>query len=215
MNTLVACDFFTKSILAPIGPRLAFSLAFIHLGTRRVFLSPATFHPNECWVKQQGRNVMMWLDEQQLQAEFILHDRDTKFSSAFDRLFRNAGVAPIRTPQLAPNANAFVESWIGSFKRECLNHFMCFSLGHLDYIKREYAHFHNTHRPHQGLGNRTVPEAATGPPAHILGSIRPPDKVAGPRVSNSFSRAADALVPNDIRCHRFLGGLLRHYHRAA
>jgi len=136
MNTLVACDFFTKSILTPIGPRLAFSLAFIHLGTRRVFLSPATFHPNECWVKQQGRNVMMWLDEQQLQAEFILHDRDTKFSSAFGRLFRNAGVAPIRTPLLAPNANAFVESWIGSFKRECLNHFMCFSLGHLDHIKR-------------------------------------------------------------------------------
>ncbi len=80
------CDFFTKSILTPIGPRLAFSLAFIHLGSRKVFVSPATYHPNECWVKQQGRNVMMWLDEQQLGAEFILHDRDTKFSFAFDKL---------------------------------------------------------------------------------------------------------------------------------
>ncbi len=93
--------------------RLAFSLAFIHLGSRKVFLSTATYHPNECWVKQQGRNVMMWLDEQKISAEFLLHDRDTKFSSAFGRLFRNAGVAPIHTPQLAPNANVYA-SWCTS-----------------------------------------------------------------------------------------------------
>lgn len=211
MNTLVACDFFTKPILTPFGPRLAFSLAFIHLGTRRVFLSPATFHPNECWVKQQARNVMMWLDDQKLRAKFILHDRDTKFSFAFDKLFRNAGIAPIRTPLLAPNANAFVESWIGSFKRECLNHFMCFSLGHLDHIKREYTHFHNTLRPHQGLGNLTVPDAARGQ----LDSTGPPENVAGPSPPNPILNDADSFEPNDIRCRRFLGGLLRHYYRAA
>ncbi len=215
MNTLVACDFFTKSVITPIGVRLAYCLAFIHLGTRKVFLSPCTYHPHEQWVQQQARNAMMWLDEQQLRAEFILHDRDTKFTFRFDQMFRSAGVQRIRSPRMVPEANSFAESWIGSFKRECLNHFMCFSLGHFNHIKCEYAHFHNTHRPHQGLGNRTVPVAATGPPAQSLDSIRPPDKVAGPRVSSSFSNAADALEPNDIRCHRFLGGLLRHYYRAA
>jgi putative transposase len=218
MNTLVACDFFTKSVLTPIGPRLAFSLAFIHLGTRKVFLSPATYHPNDCWVKQQARNVMMWLDGQQLRAEFILHDRDTKFSSAFDRLVRSAGIQRIRTPLLAPNANAFAESWIGSFKRECLNHFLCFSLGHLDHIKREFAAFHNTHRPHQGLGNLTVPEAARGQPeaaTALYAATGPPEKVAGPRTRSPSLKDADPLEPGDVRCRRFLGGLLRHYYRAA
>src|SRR5262249_26851169 len=79
MNTLVAWDFFTKSVITPLGTHLAWGLAFIHVGTRRVFLSPATYHPHGNWVQQQARNVMMWLDENQLKADFVVHDRDTKF----------------------------------------------------------------------------------------------------------------------------------------
>src|ERR1043166_724585 len=74
VNTLVACDFFTKSVVTPVGTRLAFVLAFIHVGTRKVFLSPSTYHPDETGIGQQARNVMMWLDDQNLQARFILHD---------------------------------------------------------------------------------------------------------------------------------------------
>ena len=59
VDTLVACDFFTKNVITPFGIRIAYCLAFIHVGTRRVFLSPPTYHPNEQWVKQQARNVMM------------------------------------------------------------------------------------------------------------------------------------------------------------
>jgi putative transposase len=44
VNTLVACDFFTKSVITPLGVRLAYCLAFIHVGTRKVFLSPPTYH---------------------------------------------------------------------------------------------------------------------------------------------------------------------------
>lgn len=60
LDTLVPCDFFTKNVITPFGIRIAYCLAFIHVGTRRVFLSPSTYHPNEQWVKQQARNVMMW-----------------------------------------------------------------------------------------------------------------------------------------------------------
>jgi len=215
MNTLVACDFFTKSVITPIGVRLAYCLVFIHLGTRRVFLSPCTYHPHEQWVQQQARNAMMWLDEQQLRAEFILHDRDTKFTFRFDQIFRSAGIQRIRSPRLVPEANSFAESWIGSFKRECLNHFLCFSLGHFNHIKCEYAHFHNTHRPHQGLGNLTVSEAATGPPIRALDSTGSPKKIAGLSLPNSILNNADSFELSDVRCRRFLGGLLRHYYRAA
>lgn len=195
MNTLVACDFFTKEIITPIGVRMAYCLVFVHLSTRRVFLSPPTYNPNGKWVEQQARNVMMWLDDHQIRTSFVLRDRDSKFSPAFDQVFKNAGIRPLRTPLLAPDANAFVESWIGSFKRECLNHFSCFSRGHLDHITQAYSSYFNQHRPHQGLGNRTLPEAATGPPISIE-DVSPDDS-------------------EQIRCQRLLGGLLRHYYRAA
>jgi putative transposase len=118
-----------------------------------------------------------------------------QFPFAFDRLWEEAKVQPLRTPPVAPNANAFAEAWIGSIKRECLDYFLCFSLGHLDYLGQKYVQYHNYHRPHQGLGNRTVPEAATGSP-----------------------RKRSLNMKNDVgrvRCRRFLGGLLRHYYRAA
>ena len=138
----------------------------------------------------------MWLDDHQIEARFLLRDRDTKFSAAFDQLFKNAGIRRLRTPLLAPDANAFAEAWIGAVKRECLNHFLCFSLGHLDHISQHYARYHNVHRPHQGLGNLTVVQAATGPPE--VGAL---------------ARALPLDEP--VRCQRFLGGLLRHYYRAA
>ena len=138
---------------------------------------------------------MMWLNEQQVEARFLIHDHDSKFSAEFRRLFHNSGIRCLRTPRLAPNANAFAEAWICAIKRECLNHFLCFGLGHLDHISQSYVRYFNEHRPHQGLGNRTVPAAATGPPEK-------PSSVSAPRIG-------------PIRCQRFLGGLLRHYYRVA
>jgi len=195
LNTMVACDFFTKNVITPLGVRVAYGLAFIHLETRKVYLSPPTYHPNERWVQQQARNVLMWLEDNGLAIRFVVHDRDTKFSFGFDRVFANAGVRRVRTPLLAPDANAYAESWIGSLKRECLNHFLCFSLGHLDHITSQFVRFYNAHRPHQSLGNRTLPEAAAGPPEELV--------------------ADPAATVGRIRCQRFLGGLLRHYYRAA
>jgi putative transposase len=92
----------------------------------------------------------------------------------------------------AAKTNAFAESWIGSFKRECLNHFLCFSLGHLEHIASEYTRFFNKFRPHQSLGNRTLPDAEKGTP-----------------------EGAPLKRVGQVKCRRFLGGLLRHYYRAA
>jgi len=175
MNTLVACDFFTKNVVTPIGARTAYCLFFIHLQSRKVFMCSATFHPNRQWMMQQARNVQMWMDDERIEARFLLRDRDAKFALAFDTLFNDAGIRIVKTPVQAPNANAFAESWIGSLKRECLDHFVCFSRGHLDHILREYVRFHNRHRPHQGLGNRTLTTAlrTTRIRSHPLQAIPP------------------------------------------
>jgi len=74
-----------------------------------------------------------------------------------------------------------------------LNHFLCFSLDHLEHITCEFVRFYSEHRPRQSLGNRTPPEASK-PPAR-----RPTTK---PR---QIGR---------VRCRKFLGGLLRHYYCA-
>jgi len=92
MNTLVACDFFTKQVLTPFGTRTAYCLFFIHLASRRVFMCPSTYHPDERWMSQQARNVQMWFEDEGLEPRFLLRDRDTKFSLAFDRRFRDAGI---------------------------------------------------------------------------------------------------------------------------
>lgn len=191
MNVMVACDFFCKTIWTPLGRQMAYALTFIHLGSRKVFVSPSTLNPTDEWVQQQGRNVGMWAAEEGIDIRFLIHDHDTKFTDAFDSLFDRPNGGVVKTPIAAPIANCYAESWIGSLKRECLNHFFCFSLGLLDYIAQTYVDYHNKFRPHQGLGNRP------------------------PGANDGQGPAAVEIDPKSIRCQSWLGGLLKHYQRKA
>jgi len=146
--------------------------------------------PGEQWVCQQARNVSLWLDEHGVKQRFILHDRDAKYTASFDAIFKAAGVKIVKTPVAAPNANAFSESWIGKFKFEALDHFVCFGLEHLDHIAQEYSRFHNELRPHQSKNNEPLRFENQPPP------------------EPTPSRGT-------IECQRLLGGLLNHYHRKA
>jgi putative transposase len=51
----------------------------------------------------------------------LIHDRDSKFSRAFDDVFKGEGAEIIRTPFRAPKANAFAERWVGTVRRDCLD----------------------------------------------------------------------------------------------
>ena len=57
INTLVACDFFCKTIWTPLSKYQAYVLLFIHVGSRKAWVSPATHHPDAAWVQQQGRSL--------------------------------------------------------------------------------------------------------------------------------------------------------------
>ena len=91
------------------------------------------------WVQQQGRNALMWLEDLGIQATHLIHDRDAKFTKAFDQLMGAAEIKIVKLPVKAPNANAFVESWIATLKWECLNYFACFSLGYADHVVQSFA----------------------------------------------------------------------------
>jgi putative transposase len=133
-------------------------------GTRRVHLAGITAHPAEEWVTQQARNVLMTLDDRVDAFKFVIRDRDTKFTAAFDAVFTAAGVRIIKAPVRAPRANAIAERWIASARRECLDRMLITGERNLRLILDEYVGHYNGHRPHRTLGQRP-PAGRERPPA--------------------------------------------------
>jgi transposase InsO family protein len=113
------------------------------VGTRRIAHVNATAHPTADWTLQQFREVL---------AGFLVHDRDSIYSSAFDSAVEAMGLSILKTPFRAPQANAFCERLIGSIRRECLDFLIPLNDRHLRGILKEWVAHYNKGRPHSGLG---------------------------------------------------------------
>jgi putative transposase len=94
------------------------------------------------------------------------HDNDSKYGTAFDRVAAGAGIEVLRTPYRAPKANAIVERFIGSVRRECLDHFLLLGEKHLARVVEAYVHYFNNARPHQGIRQQV--------PARPVPALPPP-----------------------------------------
>lgn len=199
--SLWQCDFFSKRILTLKGIRDVFVLAFLHVETRRVVLSPATFHPDEAWVVEQALAFVKNAREQGLRVRMLQRDRDTKFTATFDAELKRSRVKIIKNAFRTPVLNVFVERFIQTIKQECLDRLIVFGSGHMDSICAEFlAHYH-TERPHQGEG--------------IDNEILCRPKRRG-RPRTKRDNLEDEIVPlSDVRCHQRLGGLLKSYCRKA
>ncbi len=99
--SMLACDFFT---VETISLRRFYVLFFIELESRRVHLAGCTTNPTGAWVTQQARNLSFTGVFERMR--FLVHDRDAKFSGAFDEVFRSEGIEVIQTPIRAPQATA-------------------------------------------------------------------------------------------------------------
>jgi len=160
-QTLWACDFFTKQVLTRLGPRMFFVLFFINTKTRKVYIAGTTQYPNQEWVNKHAQNILPFLGDNKTSKKLLIRDRDTKFSAEFDDLFKNRGFTIQKTPFMSPNMNAYAESWVGTIKKECLNHFIVFGERHLRYLMSEYVAYYNTTRPHSSLGNKPLESRLT------------------------------------------------------
>ena len=90
----------------------------------------------------------------------LIRDRDTKFSRAFDDVWRSTGARIIPTPVRTPVANAYAERWVGNVRRECLDHLLIVNRRHLERVLKIFVGHYNPHRPHRGVGGASL---AIGP----------------------------------------------------
>jgi putative transposase len=147
--SVLAVDFFTVDTVLL---RRLYVLFAIEIASRRVHVLGVTPHPVGEWVAQQARNLVMGIGEDVAGLRFLVRDRDTKFTAAFDAVFAAEGIEVLRTPVQAPRANAYAERWVGTVRREVLDRMLIFGGGQLRLVLAEFVDHYNVHRPHRALG---------------------------------------------------------------
>ena len=182
---ILATDFFT---VETVWLQTLYVLFFLEVGSRRVHLAGVTAHPDSQWVIQQARHLAWKLQDGDLPSRFLLRDRDSKFTSGFDQVFVSEGVDVIRLPFRSPKSNSFAERWVGTARRELLDHLLIFSARHLESVLREFlVHYHHA-RPHQGLEQRAPEFHESGWPPSAGATILRHDRLGG--LLHEYSPAA-------------------------
>jgi putative transposase len=159
----------------------------MEIETRQVHILGVTEHPTGAWTAQQARNLVMDLGERAGRFKFLLRDRDTKFTAAFDEVFAGNGMRIIKTPVRSPRANSFAERYVGTLRRECLDHLLIYGEHHLRQILAEYSRHYNEHRPHQSREQRP-PLHKPGQTIDVTARIKRRQVVHG--LISEYSRAA-------------------------
>jgi len=148
-KSVLAVDFFTVDTV--LLKRL-YVLFVIEVASRQVQVLGVTPHPMGQWVTQQARNLLMTLDDRAGRFRFLVRDRDTKFTAAFDAVFAAEAIQVLMTPVRAPRANAYAERWVGTVRREVLDRMLILGCRQLRSVLADYVDHYNGHRPHRALG---------------------------------------------------------------
>ncbi len=142
-----ACDFLQMTDLF-FRPLFAFFI--IELKSRKVIHVNVTRAPTNPWVAQQLREATPYGEG----PTYLIRDNDRKLGQHFAQVAATSGIKVLRTPYRTPQANAVCERFLGSVRRECLDHFLIFYEQQLSRLRMSYVRYFNQARPHQGLGQR-------------------------------------------------------------
>jgi transposase InsO family protein len=183
-GAIAAADFFTVEVWTARGLVTHYVLFAIDLATRAVEIAGVTTNPDAQFMAQVARNLVDHVDGFLRHKQFLVLDRDSKFTAQFRAILESAGVATVLTAVRAPNMNAFAERFVRSIKDECLSKMIFVGEGMLHRALREFvAHYHEE-RNHQGIGNRLL-----------------------------RTRASDNKRDGPVVRRERLGGLLSYYYR--
>ena len=183
--TIAAMDFFKVEVMTLIGPVRYSVLVVMDLKTRHVEVAGIVREAYEQWMIQILRNLTDAVNGFLIGKTHVIMDRDPVFTAGVRNMLRHAEAKPVRLPRRSPNLNAFIERFIRSIKKECLDRVIPLGEAHLRELIREYMVHYHVECPHQGLDGRL---------------IRPTDR-----------HGADGPL---VRRER-LGGLLNHYYGEA
>jgi len=180
---VLAVDFF---VVDTVWLTQLYVLFAIEVKSRAVHVLGVTKHPDGTWATQVARNLVAGLEDKGRSFKFLVRDRDSKFTAAFDAVFTSGGTRVIKCPVRTPRANAFAERWVGTARRECTDHLLIFGRRHAAVLRSYVAHY-NSERPHRSL------------------QLSPPWPERAPRTEG----------PSTVRRKDVLGGLVHEYHRVA
>jgi putative transposase len=143
-----ACDFLQ---LYDVFFRPIFAVFFVNHATREVVHFNVTRHPTDAWVAQQLREATPY----GYGPRYLIRDNDGKFGSQFANVAEGTGIDVVPIPPRSPDLNPICERFLGSVRRECLDHVVILGERHLRGVLRAYVEDDfNRSRPHQGLFQR-------------------------------------------------------------
>jgi putative transposase len=127
-----------------------FAKQIVELKTRRIVHTGAKKFPTDEWTAQQLREATPWGSG----PKYLIRDRDSKYARHFSAVAASSGIQELKTPYRTPCANGICERFIGSLRRECLDHILIYDGKHLQRVGQKYTNYYNQERPHQGIDQR-------------------------------------------------------------
>ena len=147
-EAIAAMDFFTV-------PTFTFGILYcffvVSHDRRRILHFGVTPHPTSSWIAQQLREAFSY----QTEHRYLIHDRDAKFGLEVYEAVKAIGLESVRTSFRSPWQNGIAERWVGSCRRDLLDHVIALSERHLKRLLSEYVRYYHDDRTHLGLNKET------------------------------------------------------------
>ena len=144
MTTMVSADFL-------VVPTITFQLYFVFVifshDRRRPIHFAVTKNPTAEWTAHQVLEAFPWDSA----PRFLLRDRDSIYGQAFSNAVRTLGTREVLTAPQSPWQNPYVERFIGSIRRECLDHVIIINGAGLKRILKQYFDYYERSRTHLSL----------------------------------------------------------------
>ena len=147
-EVIAAMDFFT---VPTITFRVLYCFFIIEHGRRKILHFNVTVYPTGPWIVQQLREAF----PESCPYRYAILDRDAKFGKDVMDLLASSGIKPKRTSFRSLWQNGVAERWVGSCRRDLLDHVLIFNKDHLRRLIKCYISYYHTDRTHDGLEKDT------------------------------------------------------------
>jgi putative transposase len=165
---IAAMDFF---VVPTARFRLLYVWFIIEHGRREILHFGVTANPTSPWVIQQLRESFPYGSA----PRYLIYDNDSIFSTNVTEAIKNLGTEPKRTAYGSPWQNGTAERWVGSARREMLDHVIVLNEKHLQCLLRDYVTYYDDDRIHTRLRDapkRRPVEVRPAPGARVVGLPR-------------------------------------------